>query len=72
MFDLGKQKIEINCPSCNRRHAATFNDVGKKTIRCGCGTNIQLQDSNNSVRNSVNDINKSFKKLEDAFKKFGR
>jgi len=72
MFDLGKHKIEIKCPSCNRGHSATLNEVGKKTIKCGCGANIQLQDSNNSVRNGVSDINKGFKKLEDTLKKFGK
>jgi hypothetical protein len=72
MLDLGKEKVPVNCPSCNRRHSATLNDVGRgRVIRCGCGTNIQLKDSDGSVKRGVNDINRAFKKLDDTFKKLG-
>lgn len=72
MLDLGKEKVPVNCPSCNRRHSATLNDVGcGRIIRCGCGTNIQLKDSGGSVRRGVNDVNKAMKDLENSFKKLG-
>lgn len=73
MFDLSKQKIDVPCPTCKRKHVATIKDVmNKKVIHCSCDTNIQLTDSNGSVKKSVNDINSSFKKLNDTMKKFGR
>lgn len=72
-MDLGKQKIQVDCPTCRRKHNATFNDVGKqKVIHCYCGTNIQLRDDKGSVKRSVNDINKAFKELEKTLKNFGK
>ncbi len=73
MFDLGKEKIDFNCPNCNRKHTVLLNDVSRRgSIHCGCGSNISLNDSNGSVKKGISDINSSLKKLEDAFKRFGR
>jgi hypothetical protein len=72
MFDLSKQKIDVKC-KCGRAHSATLKDVmNQRTIRCSCGVNLQLQDSKGSVKNSVNDVNKSFKDLENTLKGLGR
>ena len=71
MIDISRQNVELKC-ECGRKHSATFQDViNHKVIACSCGTKIQLQD-NGSVRKSVTDINKAFRGLDNAFKKFGR
>ena len=72
-MDLGKEKIELCCPSCKRKHNATLSDVSRaRIIKCACGTNIQLKDDRGSVKKGINDINKAFKDLEKTFKNFGR
>lgn len=72
MFDLSKEKIEVKC-NCGRLHKPTLQDVANgKTLRCSCGTNINLKDDRGSVKKGVADINKAFKDLENAFKKIGR
>jgi methionine synthase I (cobalamin-dependent) len=73
MFDLGKQTIAINCPTCNKKHTVTLNKVSSNsTINCSCRTNISLKDSNGKVKRTVSDINKEFKKFEDTLKKLAR
>ena len=70
MLDLGKEKVPVKCPSCNRRHTATLNDVGRsRVITCGCGTNIQLRDGGGSVKIGVTNINRALKRLDDTIKK---
>ena len=72
MLDLSKEKIEVKC-NCGRKHNATFQDViNRKRITCLCGDTIQLTDQDGSVKKGVTDINKAFKGLDDAFKRFGR
>lgn len=72
MFDLGKQKIEVKC-DCGRKHSVTLQDVSnRKTIKCGCGVSIQLQDSNGSVKENVSSVNKSIGDLEKMLKKLGK
>jgi transcription elongation factor Elf1 len=73
MFDLGKEKITIECPSCNRKHQATLQQVSNRaTIHCSCGTNIKLEDKGGSTRRGIQSINDSMKKVNDAFKKLGK
>jgi hypothetical protein len=72
MFDLRKEKIEVEC-DCGRTHTPTFQDaIIRKVISCTCGIDIQLSDNNNSVKKSVTDMNKAFRDLENTFKKFGK
>jgi hypothetical protein len=71
MIDLSKEEIEISC-DCGAVHKATLQDViNTKTIRCRCGSSIKLNDKDGSVHKSVNDMNKTFKELEDTFKSLG-
>jgi transcription elongation factor Elf1 len=64
MYDLGKEKVTVNCPSCKRKHSATLQQAANgATIRCTCGTNIKLQDKGSSVKKSIRSINDAFKKL---------
>lgn len=67
MFDLSKEKIDITC-DCGRKHVATFQDaINQKVIRCSCGINLQLNDSNGSVKKGIANTNKAFKDLDNAF-----
>jgi hypothetical protein len=71
MLDLSKEIITVEC-DCGRSHSATFQDtINGRIINCSCGANIQLKDDG-SVKKGVNEINKAFKDLENAFKKIGR
>ena len=73
MFDISKEKISIDCPECKRKHQVTLQQVANQaTIRCSCSANIKLTDKNGSARRSIQEINSSFKKLDDAFKRLGR
>lgn len=73
MFDLGKEKTTIDCPSCNRKHTVTLLQVANRSIVfCPCGTNIQLEDKGGSARRGIQSVNDSMKKLNDMFKKFGK
>lgn len=72
MFDLSKEKIEVKC-SCGRKHFATLKDAtNRRAIRCSCGTVIQLQDGNGSVKKGVESMNRAFKDLEKALKRLGK
>ncbi len=71
MFDIGKEKIEVKC-DCGRRHKASLNDVvNRKTIRCSCGININLQ-ATGSSKKTISSINKSISELEKSLKKLGK
>lgn len=74
MFDLGKQKIQHDCPKCGRKITFNVNQVSRQeVVKChSCNTEIQLNDKGGSTRKSVRDINKSFKDLERTLKRFGK
>jgi hypothetical protein len=46
--------------------------ANEETVKCTCGQGIQLKDNNHSSRKAIQDINKSFKDLENTFKNLGR
>lgn len=73
MFDLSREKITIGCPTCNRKHQVTLQQLANGvTIRCSCSTNIKLQDKGGSAKRGIGNVNSAFKKLEDTLKKFGK
>lgn len=73
MIDISKQTVKINCPECKRSITVSLKQVADQvTVKCICGQGIQLKDSNGTNRKAIQDINNSFKNLENAFKKFGR
>lgn len=73
MFDLGKEKISINCPQCGGHHTVTLNKVtSNESIYCPCGTTIHLQDKDGSVNNSTRSINNDFRDLENTMRNLGR
>lgn len=73
MIDIGKQTIEIDCPSCKRKVKATFKQAADEVkVTCNCGQVIQLEDKNGTCKKAINDVNKAFKDLEKTFKSLGR
>lgn len=73
MIDFSKQSVKIDCPECKRSVSVTIKQVADKAlVKCSCGQGIQLQDSNGTNKKAIRDINKSFKDLENTFKKLGR
>lgn len=73
MVDISKQKVSINCPECKRAITVSMKQVADEvTLKCSCGQGIKLTDSNGSAKKAIRDINKSFKDLENTFKKLGR
>lgn len=72
MIDISKEVIQINCPNCNAKVNVTLGDVAnEKTISCICSSNIMLSDKNGSSTKSIQEINKGFKELDEAFRKLG-
>ncbi|MFD1553417.1 hypothetical protein [Putridiphycobacter roseus] len=69
MFDFSKEKIEINCPSCNSVLAVTFGQISKEdSVSCkSCKNKIKLIDKNNVGKK----IDKSLRDLEKTLKNFG-
>ena len=74
MFDLSKQEVNINCPGCGARNKITMQQAKDQvSIECiGCKKKINLVDKDGSVNKSINDVNKSFKDLENTLKNFGK
>ncbi|MBL7885072.1 MAG: hypothetical protein JNL69_13445 [Bacteroidia bacterium] len=73
MIDISKQSVKLDCPECKRSMSVTIKQVADEAlIKCNCGQEIQLKDSNGTNKKAIRDINKSFKDLENTFKKLGR
>lgn len=74
MFDLGKTKISINCPSCEFVNKVTLDDVskGKEIICKGCLNIIKLVDKDNSTKKSVKSVKKSIDNLSNTLKKLSK
>lgn len=73
MIDISTQTVNLNCSNCKRSITVSLKQVAnEETVKCTCGQEIQLKDNNHSSRKAIDDINKSFKDLENAFKKLGR
>jgi len=73
MIDISKQTVNVNCPVCKRSITVSLKQVADEgLVKCTCGQEIQLKDSNGTNRKAIHDINKSFKDLENTLKNFGR
>jgi transcription elongation factor Elf1 len=65
MYDLGKEKVTIICPGCNRKQSITLQQAANgATIKCVCGTNIKLEDKGGSLKKNIKGLNDAFKKLD--------
>ncbi len=72
-FDLANQKTYIPCPACKRQVTITLQQAaGGQTVHCTCGQPIKLVDDKGSTRKGIQDVKKSMKGLENAFKKLGK
>jgi predicted RNA-binding protein Jag len=73
MIDISKLSVNMNCPECKRSITVSLKQVADEVlVKCNCGQEIQLKDSNGTNRKAIHDINKSFKDLENTFKNFGK
>lgn len=73
MMDISNQTVKVQCSECNRSISVTLKQVANETlIRCNCGQEIQLEDSNGTNKKAIKDVNKSFKDLERTLKNFGK
>ena len=73
MIDISKQSVKIDCPECKRSISVTLKQAADEAlVKCSCGQEIQLHDSNGTNKKAIKDINKSFKDLENTFKKLGK
>lgn len=73
MIDISKESVKLDCPECKRSMSVTIKQVADEAlIKCNCGQEIQLKDSNGTNKKAIRDINKSFKDLENTLKKFGK
>lgn len=72
-MDISKQTVKLDCPECKRSISVTLKQVADEvTLKCNCGQEIKLTDSNGTAKKSIKDVNKSFKEFENALKKLGR
>lgn len=73
MLDISKQTVKIDCPECKRTITVSIKQISDEAlVKCNCGQGIQLKDSKGTNKKAISDINKSFKDLENTFKKFGK
>ncbi|MEN9326205.1 MAG: hypothetical protein RI943_626 [Bacteroidota bacterium] len=69
MIDISKQSVKLKCPECMRSVSLTIKQVAdEELIKCTCGLELQLRDSNRTNEKAIRDINKAFKDLENTFK----
>lgn len=72
MIDIYKQEVKIDCTECSRSIKVTLKQVTEEAlIKCNCGQEIQLQDRNGKSKKALKDLEKSFKKFENALNKLG-
>ena len=67
-------EVEVDCPKCG-----FFNPIWLKQARLrdvvicrGCKSNIQLDDSMNTVRKSYQDIRRAMRRLRDQMRRLNR
>ncbi len=74
MIDFNSIWLDIECPNCSYLDKVQLIDIkSEKEIFCNnCKCKIQLNDSDGSVHNGVENMNNAMKKLEKDFKNFGK
>ncbi len=73
MIDISTQTVNVNCPECNGSITISLKQVADEVIvKCKCGQEIQLSDSDGTNQKAIHDVNKSLKNLENTFINFGR
>lgn len=71
MLNLSKEKIKINCPSCDFINYVTIKQIIiKYVLICrGCKNNIKLEDHFNTYKKALFSIQKTFEELKTKFGK---
>lgn len=73
MYDISKQSVKIECPNCKNSIPVTLNQIAEQVlVKCICGQEIQLQDSNGTNKKAIDEVNKSFKDLEKSIRKLSK
>lgn len=74
MIDLNKSWIDFECPKCGYIDVIQLIDAKtEKTVFChNCKVSIELSDSEASVHQGIEAINKALKNLDNVFKSFGK
>ena len=74
MIDFNYIWVDIECPRCNYQDEIQLIDAKtEKIIFCNnCKCSIQLQDSDASVHNGIENINNALQQFDDIFKSFGK
>lgn len=73
MIDISNQTVKVDCYECNRSISVPLKQVANEAlIKCTCGQEIQLKDSNGTNKKTIKDVNKSFKDFERTLKNFGK
>lgn len=73
MYDISKQSLKIECPNCKNSIPVTLNQIAEQVlVKCICGQEIQLQDSNGTNKKAIDEVNKSFKDLEKSIRKLSK
>ena len=67
MLNLDKQSFEFECPKCGFYNKATIGQArGRDVVICrGCKSNVRMEDSMNSCRKAVRQVNRAVRELED-------
>lgn len=71
---IGDQRIEIECPGCNRAFKVKFKEISRDgaTVRCPrCSRDIAISHSAESER-SLRNANKALRDLERTLKRLGK
>ena len=73
MLDFSKQIGKYECPKCNSIFEVSFQQiVDSITIKCNCGQNIIIKDSDGSVKRGIETINKAFNDLQKSIDNFNK
>lgn len=73
MIDISKETVKLDCPECHKGVTVALKQVADEAlVKCSCGQEIQLIDSNDSGKKVIRDINKSFQDFEKTLKKLGK
>lgn len=67
---LDKSEVEISCPECKRKFKVTLKQIAnEEEVTCPrCKEGIHLKDSDGSVRNSLQSVDKELRKLKNSLK----
>ena len=73
LFDLDRERIDIECPVCRFGNAVTVEQVrlGDVLICRGCKVSIRLQDHHNETRKAAHAVRRALRELEDQLLRIG-